>query len=170
MKRTLLFKRNQPGGAPAQSAAPGLRRSSRREKGQAIIELALILPVLLLLTLGIIDFGRAAYYYIEVSDATKAAAQYGSQSMADAENTNNITQAAQNSARDIAAGLGVTVAPLQCGCPGAAAGGCPAAGCTYPIVYLTVNTTYTFTPMFSYPGVPASFNMAGNVTTPVQTQ
>jgi len=122
------------------------------------------------LVIGIIEFGRAAYYYIEVSDAAKAAAQYGSQSMADAENTANITQAARNSAQDIAAGLAVTAAPLQCGCPGAAAGGCPAAGCTYPIVYLTVNTTYTFTPVFTYTGLPASFNMTGNITIPVQTQ
>ncbi len=170
MKHNHPFKSNHPSGNPSLAASRGARRSSPGEKGQAMIEFALILPVLLLLTVGVIEFGRAANDYIEVGDAAKAGAQYGSQSMADAENTDNIKQAAQNSSQDIAANLGVTVAPLECGCPGAAPGACPAAGCTYPIVYLTVSTTYTFTPLFSYPGLPASYSMTGHVTVPVQTQ
>jgi len=70
-----------------------LRRNSRhgvslrvghasKQCGQAMLELALVLPVLLLLTIGLIEFGRVAYYSIEVSDAARAGAQYGAQSLA----------------------------------------------------------------------------------------
>jgi Flp pilus assembly protein TadG len=141
------------------------------QRGQAMIELVLALPILLLLTLGIIEFGRVAYYSLEVSEAARAGAQYGTQSLADAMNTGNITQAAQNNAQDIAT-LTVNPQPPTCVCPGSGstAGACPAAGCTYPLVYLTVNTSYTLTTLFQYPGIPTSFNLTGSSTMPVQRQ
>src|SRR2546422_749472 len=43
-----------------------------REQGQALVEFALILPVVLLLLLGMIDFGRAMNYY---NDMTQLAAE-----------------------------------------------------------------------------------------------
>lgn len=38
-------------------------------RGQGMTEFALVLPVLLLLLFGIVDFGRAIYYYIGASEA-----------------------------------------------------------------------------------------------------
>jgi Flp pilus assembly protein TadG len=142
-----------------------------------MIELALALPILLLITVGIIEFGRVAYYSIEVSEAARAGAQYGAQSLADATvltNAGNIAQAAQNSAPDLGAAITLTPGPSEsCACPGSASvvgGACPAAGCSYPIVYLTVNTQYTLHTLFSYPGIPASFTLNGASTMPVQRQ
>lgn len=43
------------------------RRS--RWAGQGMTEFALVMPVLLLLLFGIVDFGRAIYYYIGASEA-----------------------------------------------------------------------------------------------------
>jgi Flp pilus assembly pilin Flp len=42
-----------------------LRRLRRDERGVALAELALVLPVLLLLMLGMIDFGKAINYWID---------------------------------------------------------------------------------------------------------
>ncbi len=42
-----------------------------RENGQAMVEMALILPVLLVLIFGAIDFGRICYYSITVNNAAR---------------------------------------------------------------------------------------------------
>jgi Flp pilus assembly protein TadG len=159
--------------------APRIRdqrvRAASGERGQAFIELALVLPILLALTIGIIELGRLAYYYIEVSNAARAGAQYGAQILGNAPDTAAITLAAQNDAPEL--GDGLTVTPAEtCGCPGAAPGtaaNCFATpGCTYPTVFLTVTTTYNFAPLFNYPGIstliPAT--LTGVATMPVQTQ
>jgi Flp pilus assembly protein TadG len=172
MKPSHLLKDNNLCGNQRHAVTPGVARA-RKQRGQAMIELAIALPILLLLTIGVIEFGRVAYYSIEVSDAARAGAQYGSQSLADAANTANITQAALNDAPDIAATLTVNPPPGQsCVCPGSGsvAGACPAAGCPYPLVYLTVTTSYTLNTLFQYPGIPTSFNLTGVSTMPVQRQ
>jgi Flp pilus assembly protein TadG len=48
------------------------RRCVRNESGQALVEFALVLPLLLLLLLGILDFSRAMNYY---NDLTQLAAE-----------------------------------------------------------------------------------------------
>jgi hypothetical protein len=47
----------------------------RTEKSQAMTEFALVAPVLLLLTFGIIDFGRALYFYTASGTAAREAAR-----------------------------------------------------------------------------------------------
>src|SRR6202030_1537506 len=63
-------------------AARFTARRASKEKGQALLELALLLPFLLLLTIVIIEVGRLAYYSIEVSGAARAGVQYATQSLA----------------------------------------------------------------------------------------
>ena len=48
-------------------------RWSRHSRGQALVEFALILPILLILMLGILDFGRAVAAYNSVSNAARSA-------------------------------------------------------------------------------------------------
>lgn len=45
--------------------------------GQALVEFALLLPILLLLVLGVIEFGRIFLLYTEASNAAREAARYG---------------------------------------------------------------------------------------------
>ena len=45
----------------------------RREAGQELVEFALILPLLLLLFLGIIEFGRAMLAYNTIANAARKA-------------------------------------------------------------------------------------------------
>jgi hypothetical protein len=46
-----------------------------RDSGTATVEFALVVPLLLLLVLGIIDFGRMASFHVRLSAAARAAAQ-----------------------------------------------------------------------------------------------
>ncbi len=50
---------------------------ARKEKGQSLVELAIILPLLLLILLGIIDFGRVFYSYVTITNASREGARYG---------------------------------------------------------------------------------------------
>jgi Flp pilus assembly protein TadG len=51
--------------------------STERSRGQALVELALILPVLILLVMGTIDFGRALDTYIAMVGAAGEGARTG---------------------------------------------------------------------------------------------
>lgn len=48
------------------------------EKAQGMVEFALILPILLLLIIGIVEFGRFLFHYSSVTSASREAARYGS--------------------------------------------------------------------------------------------
>ena len=53
-------------------------RRAKRRRGQSMVELALALPVLLLLLLGTIDIGRVFIDYIEMRNGAFEGARYGS--------------------------------------------------------------------------------------------
>src|SRR4051812_20722057 len=59
----------------------GRGRVAPRRNGQTIVELALVLPLLLLVLVGVTEIGRYAYFDILVSNAARAGAQYGAQSV-----------------------------------------------------------------------------------------
>lgn len=50
----------------------------RRERGQELVEFALILPLLLLLMVGIFEFGYVVFAYNTLSNAVREGARYGS--------------------------------------------------------------------------------------------
>lgn len=52
------------------------KRTAKGERGAAAVEFALILPVLLLLVLGIIEFGRIYNIQISLSGAAREGARY----------------------------------------------------------------------------------------------
>jgi Flp pilus assembly protein TadG len=149
------------GRGPKNILISGGQREHRRtpahekgERGQSLVELAFVLPVLLLLLVGIIEIGRFAYYSILVSNAARAGAQYGAQSLATAKDVAGIRAAANN---DGQGGAGLTVTPTQlCGCSGASlSGACPATLCVlpnHPLVYVRVQVDGSFAPLFNYLG------------------
>jgi hypothetical protein len=55
-----------------------MKRDRRRESGQTIVEFALIALVLLMLTMGLVDAGRAFYQYNTLADAARFGARWGS--------------------------------------------------------------------------------------------
>ncbi|GHH97576.1 TadE/TadG family type IV pilus assembly protein [Neobacillus kokaensis] len=50
----------------------------KSEKGQSLVEFALILPLLVMLVLGIIDFGRIFHAYLTIDHAGREAARAAS--------------------------------------------------------------------------------------------
>jgi Flp pilus assembly protein TadG len=145
---------------------PAISRMLRRRKiapaqsGQTIVELALLLPLLLLLVVGVTEIGRYAYYDILVANAARAGAAYGAQGLAQAADNAGITEAAH---RDGLTTL--TITPIQqCGCSAAGLGGCPSgAVCPTPLVYIEVTASENFTSLFSYPGLPANLTLTSTV-------
>jgi Flp pilus assembly protein TadG len=65
----------QPPGLSARGGAGRLRSSCRDDRGAAAVELALILPILLIIVFGIIDFGRIVNTEITLSEASREAAR-----------------------------------------------------------------------------------------------
>lgn len=54
-------------------------RKANRESGTAAIEMALLLPLLVLLLFGVTEFGRAVYQYNALAKAVRDSARYLSQ-------------------------------------------------------------------------------------------
>lgn len=54
-------------------------RTFREDDGQSLVELALALPLLLMVLLGVVDVGRAYVYTTAVSNAAREAALYAAQ-------------------------------------------------------------------------------------------
>ena len=51
-------------------------RLAKREEGTAIVEFAFVVPVLLILILGILDFGKAMNYWIDENHLASAGARW----------------------------------------------------------------------------------------------
>lgn len=140
----------------------GLRQRAIRfaefELGGAMIEFAVIAPVLILLAIGVADFGRAFYAGINVASAVRAAAQYGAQDV------HTATQDAQmiQVARDDSGYPDLDVTPSHfCLCPdGSDPGGCVApytcAGYGDPRVFVKVKAVKPITFIFRYPGLAST--------------
>jgi hypothetical protein len=50
---------------------------AKRNRGQSLVEFALILPAFLMLIMGIVEFGRLMITYAGVASASREAARYG---------------------------------------------------------------------------------------------
>jgi Flp pilus assembly protein TadG len=159
LRRGRLFK---PlfNGVPATGANRAVGILSQ-QRGQSLVELALVLPLLLLLLVGVIEIGRFAYYSILVSNAARAGAQYGAQSLTTSADSAGIGIAAKNNALPT-----LTVTPTQsCGCSANSLGGCPTGSvCANPLVYVEVKAEMrNFSSLFSYPGLPATITLTNTV-------
>lgn len=80
----------------------------KNEKGQSLAEFALILPLLLLLIVGIVDFGRVLYTYSGLHFTAQETVRVGGFGYNDAE---IIDFAANHFATGDGADLGVSVSP-----------------------------------------------------------
>jgi Flp pilus assembly protein TadG len=123
----------------------------RGTAGQALVELALSLPILMLIMVGITDFGRYSYAAIEVSNAAHAGVQYGAQNHATASDTLGMQVAAIEDAANL---TGMTATPSHfCACSDGTSSNCTAGSCTGStrmIEFVQVNTAATINPIFQY--------------------
>ncbi len=55
----------------------GMAKNRKRDKGQGMVEFALVFPLLLMVTLGIIEFGWMMFSYSAVVTSSREGARYG---------------------------------------------------------------------------------------------
>jgi Flp pilus assembly protein TadG len=140
-------------------------------RGQSLVELALMLPVLVLFLLVALDFARMFNMSMAVTDAARAGAQWGAQNRASAANTLGIEQAACNSMVDYPCAPGTdTTATSFCQCAGSSGTiSCTSPGaCSYVQNFVTVTASRTFSTVIPYPGLPSSVPLSATVTMQVQ--
>jgi Flp pilus assembly protein TadG len=153
--------------------AKGFLRPAR-EAGASIVEVALLIPLLMVILFGMIDLGRWVFLAIEVSSAARAGAQYGGQNRGTALDTTGIQTAAQNDVPDIS-GLHVASSTSTCWCsltPGTpvscSISSCPASG-TMPnelIPLLQVTTSTSYSPWIAYPPFKSAVTITGQAVVP----
>lgn len=80
----------------------------RSERGQSVVELALVLPVLVLLLTGILEFGLIIHQYLAVTEAAREGARVAAVGQTDAQVNSKVTSAAPSID---AAKLTVTITP-----------------------------------------------------------
>lgn len=139
----------------------------RCESGQNLVEAALVLPFLVLLLAGAIDFGRAYYIDVELKAAAHAGALYGSQYPSD---TNGITAAAKSNAPDLSSDATFSVATPTLGCecsdhssvtsPCSSLPSCTGSSVVY---FVSVTTSITYKPLLPWPGIPSSSTLSETV-------
>jgi Flp pilus assembly protein TadG len=54
-----------------------VRKLIKNKKGQALVELALILPILIMIILATMEFGRVFYSYLVITNASREGARAG---------------------------------------------------------------------------------------------
>ncbi len=148
---------------------------AKQQRGQSLLEVALLLPLLLALVLGVIELGRYAYMGILVDNAARAGAAWGTESVGNSTNTLGIQQAAdndyQNNGQNPA--LLTVTSSVACGCDNgsnstgpsgwASAGACTSTtscptGSQFAVV-VTVTATGAYTPLFHYPWTPSQLSV-----------
>ncbi len=125
------------------------------------MELALIFLFLMLLLLGMIDFGLATQQAMVVNEAAYAGAEYGAMSGNSSDFTGMQT-IATNSAKGVS---GFTASASKwCACsPGGASVSCASSCGSYgtPVAYVQVITTATASMLFKYSGIPLTVPLRG---------
>ncbi|HEY7306979.1 MAG TPA: TadE/TadG family type IV pilus assembly protein [Bryobacteraceae bacterium] len=146
------------------------RHGLGEERGQSLVETALVSPILLLLLLGIVDFGWFAYNYIELANAANAGVHYAAQNTATAADTPAI-QAAMNSDAANMTSISPTVS-MACTCSDGTAVTCTNyVACTVParlIDTVTVTATKTVSPLVNWPGIPNSVTLHSSAVMQVE--
>lgn len=137
------------------------RLEARSDSGQALVELAMILPVALVLLLGIAEMGRYANACIVVGHAARAGVQYAAQNRVAASSNTQIIQAAQADASEFS---NLTVTPsIYCTCADGASSTCEPTDCSGSriIEYSKVDTQISMQSLFHYPSLPQSYTVKG---------
>lgn len=172
MKRTMAMRRSL-----AKQAASAVRKSLRRFvhirkddiRGVALIEFAIIAPILVILMVCTIDLAMGIYRKMQVQNAAQAGAQYA---MLRGFNASSISSAVVNATKF--SGVSASPGPIQfCGC--ASSTGVSSAACNSTCsggalagTYVTVSAKGTYKTLLLYPSIPENFNFTAQSTVRIQ--
>jgi Flp pilus assembly protein TadG len=140
-----------------------LKGLGKARKGGAAVELAVAFPLLLLLLIGVVDYGRVFYTSVTVSNAARAGAEWGQQTSGNSVDTAGMRTFAQFDGND--AGAIVFGARLYCECVVDVETACNfCAGGVAPNAYVEVTATKVVNMLLRYPGLPASITVTRKAT------
>jgi Flp pilus assembly protein TadG len=144
----------------------------RSERGQSLVEVALLTPLLLAVLTGTIEMGRYAYMSILVGNAARAGAAYGAQSLPLSVDVTGIQTAANNDFQNNGPGTAsLTISGggpggsyTSCGCD--SGGTVTSANCStnvnpnagicasgHWVVMVSVKAAGSFNSLIKYPGI-----------------
>jgi len=151
-------------------------KARRSESGSALVELAVALPVLVLVFVATIDFGRVFYASIALTNAARAGAQYGAQNWGQsgdiatmqtratgATNLTGVTAVATRLCQCATdTGTFSATSPTVNNCVDPVTTSCPS---KHLVVTVTVTVSKTFTTIMSgVPGIPGSVSLSRTAT------
>jgi Flp pilus assembly protein TadG len=149
------------------------------ESGNALIELAITLPLFALIILGGAEIANIAWSSVQINNAARAGAAFGSLSRANAADVTDIANAAQNEAPKLITTPSTQVTSTQaCYC---VSGGtstsipcdtnalfaCPPATGTIQVA-VQVSVQAPVTPLVHYPGLPSLYTVSARATMGVE--
>ena len=91
------------------------RRRRRRGRGQALVEFALVFPLLMLLVFALIDLGRVVYTHNAIAEAAREGARWGSVQARSARDIPGIEAHAVDNVVGVGAGVTATATCVRPG-------------------------------------------------------
>lgn len=140
----------------------------RLRRGQSAVELALAVPVLVLLLVVGSDYSRIFYASVGVNSAARAGAQYGWQTVITAADSTGMIAAAKTDGTNLP---NLTATASQCTCASSTTvTACPTSYCTNAPqgTFVEVDTQSVFKTILNYPGIPTSTTLSGKAIMQVQ--
>ncbi|MDL2406580.1 TadE/TadG family type IV pilus assembly protein [Rhizobium calliandrae] len=139
------------------------------EHGTAAIDLAIILPVLIAMAFGLVDYSSALLQQTQVENAAQRGLQYALARGFDSSGMSNVITRSTGSAV-----ISATPAPSKfCGCPGNQ--GISSTACSDVCsdgsragTYVSSSAAATYVPYIALPFVPASFALQSTATARIQ--
>jgi Flp pilus assembly protein TadG len=140
---------------------------NNHQRGNAIVEFAFVLPVLIIFIAGIVDVGRYTYYSILISNAARAGAAYGAQTEITAHDIKGIESAVAADAGNASSLVSASPAPtFSCQDSSFKPVSCNSTSNRYE--YVVVNARGTFNPLIKYPGLPGALTIQSTANMRVQ--
>ena len=140
------------------------RRLLSCQRGAAVVEFAVAVPVFAFMLIGLIETTRYTFFGITAAHAARAAVQYGAQNVVTAADTTGMKNAAT---ADVGNPSAWTVTPTHLCTSSGSVITCPngsgamVSSLTY---FVQVQVTGTFTPLIRYPGLPSSVPVTASAT------
>jgi Flp pilus assembly protein TadG len=127
-------------------------RQRARHRGQGLVEFALLAPLMIFMLLITVDFARAYSAHIQISNAARAGAVYGSRSSSLAHDSTEVRNAALADSPTIYGSAPIVTSNV----------GEDPLDATYEQITVTVD--YNFSTLFDYPGIPANIAISRTVS------
>jgi Flp pilus assembly protein TadG len=138
-----------------------IKSGGQPRRGQASVELALSLPLLLMMFLVVVETGRAFYIAISVANAARAGVQYGAQNLTTAADNAGMRSAASSDAPNI---TGMTATATHfCVCSDGTASTCLSTDCSgsHRLLYAQVDTSASYAPLINFMGILPTMTIPG---------